>query len=326
MERLPAYTQFPWQENYSEIIDVRSENEFEEDHIPGAINLPVLNNQERNQVGTIYKQVSSFEARKIGASLVAKNISQHLSQHFANKSKNYYPLIYCWRGYKTYRSYVREQLEILPCQFTYKILSGLTGSGKTYILHQLAEHGVQILDLEKLAKHRGSLLGQEWQERPEMQPSQKEFESFLLQNLQHFDRNKVIWVESESNKIGGVYLPLKLWQKMKQSNCLEIQLPLAERVKYLLQEYSHLVANPDVLKDKLQQLKFRHGCEKVNQWYSLIDRGEWQILIADLLKIHYDPTYLRSLPKIYQNTGKVLAIPDLSSSSVEAVLDWLGHC
>ena len=344
MTRSPIYTTSPWLEQYSDIIDVRSEKEFAEDHIPGAINLPVLNNEEREKVGTIYKQVSSFEARKIGAALVSKNISYHLSNYFVAKEKNYSPLIYCWRGgqrsnslalvlsqiswrvtvvkggYKTYRTYVRQQLTKLPFKFNYKVLSGLTGTGKTYILRQLENQGIQILDLEALANHRGSLLGEEWEAKLSPQPSQKHFESLLVQKLQSFDVNKTVLVESESNKIGQVYLPTELWQMMKQASCVELQLPLEARIKWLLQEYPHLVDYPDILKDKLQSLKSRYGWEKIQQWYHLIDENKWQTLVGDLLQEHYDPAYHRSMGKTYKYIEQKLLIPDLSMNSLNSVL------
>jgi tRNA 2-selenouridine synthase len=343
--RSPIYTKTPWQENYSEIIDVRSENEFAADHILEAINLPVLNNEERAKVGTIYKQVSPFEARKMGAALVSKNISQHLNIHFANKDKNYAPLIYCWRGgqrsnslalvlaqigwqvtvleggYQTYRAYVRQQLATLPLQFHYKILCGLTGTGKTHLLHQLSQQGEQILDLEKLANHRGSLLGQQWKENLVLQPSQKKFESLLLRELQQFETSKIVWVESESNKIGEIYLPLIFWEQMKQASCVEIQLPIAIRIKWLLQEYPHLVSNPELLKNKLKFLKNRYGRQKVEQWFNLIARQKFRDLIYDLLVNHYDPAYQRSLEKTFRPIEKVVAIPDLSLESIECFIE-----
>jgi tRNA 2-selenouridine synthase len=317
--RSPIDTTFPLNENYSEIIDVRSENEFAEDCILGAINLPVLNNEERAKVGRIYKQISPFEARKIGAALVAKNISQHLTNHFASKDKNYSPLIYCWRGgqrsnslalvlmqigwrvtvleggYKTYRAYVRQQLETLPLQFYYTILCGLTGTGKTHLLHQLQQRGEQVLDLEKIANHRGSLLGQEWHDEPVSQPSQKQFDSLLLHHFQQLNRDRTVWLESESNKIGEVYLPSSLWEKMKRSRCIEIQIPQAARVEWLLQEYPHLVNCPELLKSKLSILKHRYGKEKVAFWYRLIDEGNYKNLVRDLLEIHYDPASRHSI-------------------------------
>lgn len=345
--RSPIYTTTPWLKQYSEIIDVRSENEFAEDHIPGAINLPVLNNAERAKVGTIYKQVSPFEARKIGAALVAQNISHHLTQHFASKEKNYSPLVYCWRGgqrsnslaivlsqigwrvtvveggYKTYRTYVREELSYLPQQFKYQVLCGLTGSGKTHMLRELAKQGVQVLDLEKLANHRGSLLGEEWEGKAEPQPTQKKFESLLLQELQKFEPHKTVWVESESNKIGELYLPSSLWEMMKQANCVEVQLPIKARVEWLLQEYPHLVNHPDVLKSKLALLKSRYGKKKIEQWYELIDERQWQILVGDLLLNHYDPSYYHSMSKTFQGGKKELPIPDFSVKSVDDALNIL---
>lgn len=348
MPPLPRYSQQPWTETYSEIIDVRSSSEFAEDHIPGAINLPVLDDAERAQVGTIYKQVCPFSARKIGAALVSKNISQHLSQHFADKQKDYHPLIYCWRGgqrsnsmalvltqigwrvtlleggYKTYRTHVRQQLQHLPEKFTYRILCSLTGSGKTYILQQMRlTRGAQVLDLEALANHRGSLLGEEWEGKPSPQPSQKYFESLLLQQLQSFNPEETVWLESESNKIGQVYLPQSLWEKMKQASCVEIHLAIAQRVQFLLQEYPHLTTHPDILKAKLEKLKPRYGKEKLSAWYQLIDGEKWDFFVQDMLQFHYDPTYTTSMKRDFAKVERSLSIPDLSNTSLDALLDCL---
>lgn len=364
MQRSPTYTQLPSTETYSEVVDVRSPSEFAEDHIPSAINLPVLDDAERAKVGTLYKQVCPFTARKVGAALVAQNIAQHLNTHFAAKDKNYHPLVYCWRGgqrsnslatvlieigwqvavlqggYKTYRTYVRDQLEQLPAKFTYRVLCGMTGSGKTYILRQLREQGIQVLDLEGLANHRGSLLGEEWESEksdefknsvpstqmpitpnsPQPQPSQKHFESLLLEQLQSFDASKPVWVESESNKIGRVYLPQLLWQLMKQASCTEIQLPLEIRIQWLLQEYPHLIIHPIVLKEKLQKLKSRHGSEKINKWFQLIDAGEWKSLVSDLLVSHYDPSYNHAIRQSFPKVAQVLSLSDLSAESVNDLL------
>lgn len=341
----PKYTQQPWTETYSEVIDVRSQSEFAEDHVPGAINLPVLDDAERAEVGTIYKQ-SPFTARKTGAALVAKNISYHLNSHFASKDKDYRPLAYCWRGgqrsnsmalvlsqigwqvtvlqggYKTYRAYVREQLQQLPEQFTYQLLCGLTGSGKTHILQHMQQRGAQVLDLEGLANHRGSLLGEEWHGKPAPQPSQKYFESLLLQQLQSF-KSKLVWLESESNKIGQVYLPQSLWQQMKQAKCVEIQLPMSSRVQFLLQAYSHLVTHPDVLKAKLERLKSRYGRQKLNQWYQLIDNEQWAAFVQDILQSHYDPTYTQSIQRDFMQVERVLSLADLSNTSIEQLVNCI---
>ncbi|HEY9905107.1 MAG TPA: tRNA 2-selenouridine(34) synthase MnmH, partial [Candidatus Sericytochromatia bacterium] len=261
--------------------------------------------------------------------------------------KNYHPLVYCWRGgqrsnsmalvlnqigwqvtvleggYKTYRAYVRDRLQHLPQQITYRVLCGLTGSGKTHILRRLAQRGAQVLDLEGLANHRGSLLGQEWEGQLSPQPSQKHFESLLVQELQRLDASQSVWVEAESNKIGQVYLPLSLWQQMKQASCVEVQLPQAGRIEWLLQQYPHLIAHPELLKRKLDRLKSRYGREKLNEWYSLIDASQWHALVGDLLAYHYDPTYSRSMGQSYERVEQRLQITNLSNTSVDALLDTL---
>lgn len=340
-------TKEPHKETYSEIIDVRSNSEFAEDHIPGAINLPVLNDAERAEVGTIYKQFSPFQARKIGAAIVSKNISKHLNEHFANKEKNYQPLIYCWRGgqrsaslatvlsqigwrvtlleggYKTYRNYVRQQLDSLPQKLNYKILCGLTGSGKTHILRKMRQRGFQMLDLEALANHRGSLLGEEWQGKPSTQPKQKNFESQLLQELQSFNPYETVWVESESSKIGQVHLPQSLWKEMKQSSCVEIKLPLSARIQFLLGEYPHLINNPEILKIKLEKLKSNCGWKKISKWYRLINNQDWESFVKDMLESHYDPTYRKSMQLNFSKVEQVVSLNDLSDSSIDNWLDSL---
>lgn len=343
MSRSPKVVSFPLTEDYSEIIDVRSEGEFAEDRVPGAINLPVLNNEERGRVGTIYHQESAFEASKIGAALIAKNIARYLETHFANRDKSYRPIIYCWRGgqrsnslarvlseigwptlvvkggYKAYRSYVRQQLDSLAAKIQFKILCGFTGTGKTAILRQLQRQGTPVLDLEGLANHRGSLLGQEWATQPEPQPSQKYFESLLLQHLQQFTPQQTVWVESESNKIGQLHVPTPLWEQMKQAPCIEVRVPLTQRVQFLLRDYPHLGDHPDFLKGKLAELKSRHGKQKLAQWCAWIDGDRPCNLIQDLLETHYDPAYERSMNKdYYPRLEERLFLPDLSPDSIES--------
>lgn len=343
-------TQLPLKPPYSEIIDVRSPSEFAEDHIPNAINLPVLNDTQRAEVGTLYKQVDTFTARKVGAALVSQNISTHLNNHFANKDKNYRPVVYCWRGgqrsrslatvlaeigwqvriisggYKTYRSYVREQLETLPAQFNYRVLCGPTGSGKTHILRQLHQRGANLLDLEALANHRGSVLGQEWDQVPQPQPSQKYFESQLLQALQSHQPGSCLWVESESNKIGQIYLPPSLWNQMKQSPGVAIEVPMADRIQWLLREYSHLTENPQMIKNKLQRLNSVYGRQKLQQWEQMIDAADGESLIGELLESHYDRSYRRSINRCYPHIQQTLTLPDLSDTSINTLIDSLLVC
>jgi tRNA 2-selenouridine synthase len=344
----PLFTEQFWGQGipfpYDEIIDVRSPSEFAEDHIPGAINLPVLDNAERAEVGTIYKQVSTFKARKVGAALVSRNISHHLEEHFAHKDKDYQPLIYCWRGgqrsgsmatvlvqigwrvtllqggYKTYRTHVRQQLQTLPERFTYQILAGSTGTGKTHVLKRLAQQGAQVLDLEGLAQHRGSLLGALWDIA---QPTQKYFESLLLEQFQQFDAREPVWVEAESNKIGQVYIPQSLWQKMQQAEGIELQMPLDKRIEHLLDEYPHLVTHPEVLKTKLQQLKSRYGKQQLEEWNHLIDAQQWQKFVGMLLEQHYDPSYTHSFQRCYPKVQKTASLLDTSAEQIDRLIHIL---
>jgi tRNA 2-selenouridine synthase len=298
---------------FDEIIDVRSPGEFADDHIPGAINLPVLDDAERVVVGTVYHRESPFAARKIGASLISANISRFLAGPLADKGKEYRPLIYCWRGgqrsaslatvlahvgwrvtvlrggYKTYRNHVRTQLDLIPGLFRYRIVAGPTGSGKTRLLHGLAGNGGQVLDLEGLACHRGSLLGDDGG-----QPSQKWFDSLLLNAFDRFDPGQPVWVEAESNRIGNLFLPKALWQAMRTAPQVVLDVPEEVRVRQLLGDYPHLCADPDRFKSLLTRLTGRHGKATLENWFQLIDAGDWPGIVAALLKQHYDPAYRHS--------------------------------
>ena len=331
---------------FDEIIDVRTPAEFAEDHIPGAINCPVFSDEERIVVGTLYKQVSPFEARKVGAALVAKNIAHHLQTSFRDHPKSWRPLIYCWRGgqrsgamsiilaqvgwaahkleggYKTYRRDVLEKLEILPQTLTFKVICGPTGSGKSHFLTALADCGQQVLDLEMLAQHRGSVLGKLPQQA---QPSQKWFDSALLQALQKFDPARPVYVEAESNKIGLITLPPALISAMHASACLLVETPLETRVAGLLQDYRHYVENPEMLIAQLQSLHRFHGAKQLEHWAALIHAGDIATMVAELLTLHYDPSYSRATTKHYANLDKAprITLEDLSADALKAIAKGL---
>jgi len=302
-------------ENCDAIIDTRSPAEYAEDHIPGAISCPVLDNEERARVGTIYKQVSPFDARKIGAALVARNIARHVEGSFKEKPKAWKPLVYCWRGgkrsgamahvlreigweaktleggYKAYRRYVVESLAKLPARFTFRVIHGVTGSGKSRLLRALGGAGAQVLDLEDLAAHRGSVLGT-LPERP--QPSQKMFESLLLKELLSFDSKKEIFVEGESKKIGQLQVPEALIGRMRASECMLLEADTATRVALLMDEYRHFFTDLPALGAQLDCLVALHGRERVEEWKSLAAAGAWPALVERLLEDHYDAAYRRS--------------------------------
>jgi tRNA 2-selenouridine synthase len=330
---------------FDAVIDTRSPAEFAEDHVPGAISCPVLDNEERARVGTLYKQVSPYEAKKLGAALVARNIAKHLETSFADKQKGWKPLVYCWRGgkrsgamahilreigwdaktveggYKSYRRYVVESLSALPANFTFRVIHGVTGSGKSRLLRALGAAGAQALDLEDLAAHRGSLLGS-LPERP--QPSQKMFESLLLQKLQSFDAKKAIYVEGESKKIGQLQVPEALILRMRASECLSLQTDTATRVALLMDEYRHFftdVAKLGVLLDCLVEL---HGRARIGEWKALAAAGQWPELVARLLEDHYDPAYLRSAPNNFPRLAEAKVLR-LESSSDAAFANLAGQ-
>jgi len=322
--------------DFDEIIDVRTPAEFAEDHIPGAINCPVLSDEERITVGTLYKQVSPFEARKVGAALIAKNIAHHLQTRFHAYPKSWRPLVYCWRGgqrsgamsiilaqvgwaahkleggYKTYRRDVLDKLEALPQRFTFRVVCGPTGSGKSHLLTALADTNHQVLDLEMLARHRGSVLGR-LPEQP--QPSQKWFDSALLQTLQKFDPDRPVYVEAESSKIGLITLPPALIAAMHAGTCLLVETPLAARVAGLLEDYRHYTENPEIFIEHLKPLHRFHGAKQLEHWSSLIHQGDFETMVAELLTLHYDPSYFRATSKHYVNLDKAQRVPLVSLSA-----------
>lgn len=336
---------------FDEIIDVRTPAEFAEDHIPGAINCPVLSDEERITVGTLYKQVSPFEARKIGAALVAKNIASHLQTHFLVHPKSWRPLIYCWRGgqrsgamsiilaqvgwaahkleggYKTYRRDVLDKLEALPQKFTFRVICGPTGSGKSRLLAALADTGQpdnrhQVLDLEMLAQHRGSVLGN----LPEQaQPSQKCFDSVLLQALQKLDPDIPVFVEAESRKIGLITLPPALITAMHAGECLLVETPLTTRVAGLLDDYSHYLGDPEMLIAHLQSLHRFHGAKQLDHWNALIRAGDFATMVAELLTLHYDPSYFQAASRNYPNLDHAqrTTLEDLSEVALKEIAKGL---
>ncbi|HEX7052557.1 MAG TPA: tRNA 2-selenouridine(34) synthase MnmH [Burkholderiales bacterium] len=301
--------------NFDMLIDARTPSEYALDHIPGAVNAPVLDDAERAQVGTLYKQVSPFEAKKLGGALVAKNVARHIETLFAGKDKSWKPLVYCWRGgkrsgamahilrevgwdaqtlpggYRAYRRWVVEQLGVLPGKLSFRIVHGPTGSGKSRFLAALAAAGAQVLDLEALAAHRGSVLGA-LPQRP--QPSQKWFESQLLARLQALDPARPVYVEGESKKIGEVQVPEALMTCMRASPCVVLDTPLEARVALLLQEYRHFTEAPAALEAQLDCLAALHGRERIGRWKGLARAGDWPAFVERLLVEHYDPAYARS--------------------------------
>lgn len=333
-------------DTFDSIIDVRSPAEYALDHIPGAINCPVLDDSERILVGTMYKQQNPFEARKLGAALVARNIAHHLEQQFQAMPKQWKPFIYCWRGgnrsgsmalifakigwpvmqleggYKAYRHAVIHLLDQLPVSMQFRVICGTTGSGKSRLLQTLQQAGAQVLDLEQLAAHRGSVLGS----MPlNPQPSQKLFETRLWEALRKFSSARVVYVESESKKIGDLRVPDALMDRIRQSPCVSIALPAECRVKLLLDGYPHLMTDTALLKTQLSHLTQLHGKEKIHHWQTLADTGEFAALVETLLVAHYDPAYLRSIENNFSGylNAKVIPISGIKEADFSAAAQTL---
>ncbi len=310
---------------FDEIIDVRTPSEFRIDHVPGAKNVPVLDDMERASVGTLYAK-DSFAAKKLGAALISRNIAKHLETAFAEKPKSWRPLVYCWRGgkrsgamshilaeigwrsakleggYKAYRRQVIEMLEILPAQFSFRVICGETGCGKSRLLDSLARGGAQVLDLEGLAKHRGSVLGSI---PGEDQPSQKYFESLLWQALSGFDAGEPVYVESESRKIGEIRVPQALIEAMWKGKCVRIGASLEVRTEILLQDYGHFLTDTETLDSRLQRLQELYGRETIDSWKKLAHEGKWAEFVRTLLDKHYDLSYRKSMLAHYPDYPEI---------------------
>lgn len=302
------------QHGYDDVIDVRSPAEFAEDHIPGAINLPVLDNEERAQVGTIYVQDSPFRARKLGAALVFRNAANHIENSLSHHEGGWQPLVYCWRGgqrsgsfswmlqqigwradlveggYQSYRRRVKSYLYDQKLPFRLIALDGYTGSAKTDILQRVAAFGRQVLDLEGLANHRGSLLGA--MRTP--QPSQKGFETALASALAQMDPARPVLVEAESSKVGARIVPPSLWSAMKQAPRIEVTAPVAARCRYLTQVYDDILSDAPMLREKLGRLRGHRSNAVIDHWFSLIDAADKPGLTQALMQDHYDPSYQKS--------------------------------
>jgi len=327
---------------FDAILDARSPAEFADDHIPGATSCPVLSNEERARVGTLYKQVSPFEAKKVGAALVAKNIAAHIEARFLDKPKSWRPLVYCWRGgqrsgafthilreigwdahrleggYKTWRRHVVDTLATLPAQFGYKVISGPTGSAKSRVLEALGRQGAQVLHLEELAAHKGSVLGN-LPDAP--QPSQRMFETNLLRALEQCDASRPIYVEAESRKIGALQVPDALIFAMRAAPCLRIDACRPARADFLLRDYAYFLERPQWLIGQLGHLRGLQSNEMLARWTALIEAGEFRTLVDELLEKHYDPLYQRSQEKNFRDYADAakFATDDLGPASIESI-------
>jgi tRNA 2-selenouridine synthase len=327
---------------FDSVIDARSEGEYAEDHLPGAVNWPTLNNEERIFIGTTYKQVNAFEAKKRGAALAARNISRHIERDVIDKPKDWKPLTYCWRGgkrsgslslildqigfkvtlieggYKAFRAAVVSDIPRLVAPINWRVICGTTGSGKTRLLNALAAEGAQVLDLEALANHRSSVLGA----IPGVpQPTQKRFDTLVWNALRQLDPARPVFVESESKKVGNVSVPVSLIESMRQSTCLNLVLPDEQRVKLLMEDYDFFVRDVEHFCDRLQVLTEFRGKAVVEGWLASVRAGQIESVVQELLTQHYDPVYLQSIRRNFTQfaDAKMIAPRDQSAGAMGAL-------
>lgn len=330
---------------FDDVIDVRSPSEFVEDRLPGAINLPVLSDVERAEVGTAYVRESPFKARRIGAAMLSRNAARHLEGALSKHPGSWRPLLYCWRGgqrsgafaailsqvgwrvevvqggYRSYRRLVSRALYDEPWPVPVTVLDGNTGTAKTELLARVAARGGQVIDLEGLAGHRGSLFG-----GIGMQPSQKSFESKLALALTRLDPSRRVLVEAESSKIGDLLVPPALWKAMCRAPRIEIAAPLQARAAYLVDTYAHTLKDREQVIEVLLKLVPYHGRERVQDWIEMARSDNRHDLARSLMAEHYDPRYEKARARSGHTVFGTMETTSLSGAALDRLADRLFEC
>lgn len=337
---LPAAEALARIDRFDRVIDARSESEFAEDRLPGAVNWPTLNDAERHRIGTEYVQVSAFEARKHGAVIAARNIAAHIERELSDVPRDWQPLVYCWRGgqrsgalslvlsqigfrvhvveggYQACRRAILSLLETLPQAFDYRVLCGVTGSGKSRLLQALRRAGAQVVDLEALANHRGSVLGLV---PGSPQPSQKAFDTRVWDALRGLDASRPVWIEAESKKVGALRVPDALVAAMRAAPCVAVEMAVDARVRLLMEDYDFFVRDVAAFCARLDALRALRGNEQINAWQALAHAGQLDTVVRELLQRHYDPIYRQSTAKNFAGFGSPAGQIRLADGSAEAM-------
>jgi tRNA 2-selenouridine synthase len=326
---------------FNTVVDARSPSEYAEDHLPGAVSAPVLDDAQRARVGIASKQSGAFEAKLLGAPMVARNIAELIEHRFARHDRDWRPLVYCWRGgnrsgalatvlarvgwrttlieggYKAFRRQVIDDLALMPATLRFVVVGGRTGSAKSRLLERLDALGEQVLDLEALACHRGSVLGG-LPDAP--QPGQRRFETRLWSRLRTMDPSRPVFVESESRKVGQVQVPEALIGAVRASQVAIVEAAPDVRGRFLLAEYHHFRDDVPGLLALLDKLVALHGGTRVAEWKALVEADRWPELVERLLLEHYDPSYDRSMKRNFARLAEAptIRLDDTDAAALDA--------
>ena len=298
------------------VIDVRSPSEYRQGHIPGAVNIPLFDDQERKVVGTTYKQVNKEAAMYEGLEFAGKKLPELAREGVRIAGNKKSLLVHCWRGgmrsksmvwlfetmglacylleggYKSYRNYVRE---VLGYPLNLLVIGGRTGSGKTAILHHLKKSGQQVIDLEGLAHHKGSAFGALGETK---QPSTEQFENDLCHEIRGLQPERVTWIEDESRNVGRCVLPAELYSRMKEANMVFLDIPMELRAKHLVKDYARF--KHEDLKACVLKIEKRLGGQRTGEALDAIEREDF-FQTAMLTLHYYDKAYMYSLEKNHEH-------------------------
>lgn len=316
------------------IVDVRSPGEFLNGHIPGAVNIPVFNDEERVRVGTLYKKNGRDAAVYLGFEIVGPKM-KNLTAEARSIAVNNELLIHCWRGgmrsanmawlfsnigirslvltggYKAYRKYIKERMAE-KAQII--ILSGMTGSGKTEILHKMESKGEQILDLENLSHHKGSAFGSLGQ-LPQLPNEQ--FQNQIFEKWKKLDITRRIWIEDESRCIGTNFIPDELYLQMRNANVIMIDVDKKIRIKRLVEEYACF--DKELLRESILKIYRRVGGQNAEEAFLCLDNNDFES-VSDIVLTYYDKAYKHGLSARDKELVNVLKISDYNHEKIAELL------
>lgn len=313
------------------VIDVRSPSEFAQGHIPGAVNLPLFDDDERAEVGKLYKNSGRDAAVLRGLKFAGQKMADLVIQATTATNGKKDVLVHCWRGgmrsqsvgwllatagmkpvvleggYKSFRTHANHFFER---DWQLRVVSGLTGAGKTRVLKMLEAAGEQVLDLEGIANHRGSAFGGIGQQ---LQPTTEQFSNYLFEKLGTFDSEKIIWIEDEGHNVGSVVVPAPIYQRLRHSPGIEFETTTEIRIQNLLEDYGDL--QPSELSVAVERIRKRLGGQHADAAKAAIESGDIRGAI-ELVLGYYDKFYTKSTDNMPRGKMPKIKMADLSESEI----------